>query len=294
MISNQLSPPREQPRTVETSQVASLSALSMFPLSVVLLMLCIFPAEAQAQPPVTWSQADLDAVVPQGGITELQVSLNAVETLGDVYLRIVPELDAYIDVEPASLADVRAGDIIPIRVRIQVDSTAPLGLFDGTIQVREQVTRGVRGARQGNGRVFPRLLPVTLLIQEAETIAGVDSDVNGVWDYIDAYIDSIYTLPPDDLIRPALRQYARALEGGLLNADASDMALRYAIASDRATECVFYLRPDDANRVLSDLEAVILNTETRSRAFLMFSEQSAGQVFSSVPFSERATSCVTE
>ena len=81
---------------------------------------------------------------------------------------------------------------------------------------------------------------------------------------------------------------------GLLNADNKDLSLQFAQASDRAQECVFYLRPEDANEVLSDLEAVILNTETRSKAFLMWGDQSGGQVFPGVPFSQRNTSCVAE
>ena len=127
-----------------------------------------------------------------------------------------------------------------------------------------------------------------------EKIADIDSDNNGVWDYIDKYINTKYPGPDNNQLRSASRQYARAIQGGLLNADNKEISLQYATASTRATECVFYLRPQDASGVLSDLEAVILNTMTRSRAFLRSSEQSAGGVFPIVPFSQRSTSCIAD
>jgi hypothetical protein len=137
-------------------------------------------------------------------------------------------------------------------------------------------------------------LPVHLLIREEEGIEGTDSDGNAVWDYIDQYIDTNYPGNDNEALRSAFRQYSRALEGGLINASDKEMSLHYAVASDRATECAFDLRPHDASNMLSDLEAVILNTQTRSGAFIMFSEQSAGQVFPSASISQRGASCIAE
>lgn len=255
-------------------------------ISTVLLLFSSAFNTAQATPPVHWNPDGVNAIVAPGGHTEVQVSLNAVEALGNINLRIVPEIDPYVDVSPSTLNNVKAGDTIQVHITIQAGTTAPLGLFDGTIQVRQKTTK------PGKGKVLARPLPVHVLIREEEGVAGVDADSNGVWDYIDQYITATY--PNADSLQSGLRQYAKAIQGGLLNADDNNLSLSHATEMDRAIECIYFLRPNDAKNVLSDLKAVILSNESRSRAFIMFSEQSAGQVFSSVPISQRGTSCVAE
>lgn len=236
--------------------------------------------------PVHWSPDAVNAIVARNGRTEVQVSFDAVEALGNVTLRVVPEIAPYVSVTPSSLNNVKEGDRVTVRITIQSTATAPLGLFDGTIQVREVTSK------PGQGRVLARPLPVTILIREEETVAGVDADNNGVWDYIDQYINTTY--PDDANTRVALRQFARAIEGGLLHADDKTTSLRYAEDGDRAIECVYFLRPQDARQVLSASKSAILNTNLRSRSYLMFSEQSAGQVFNSAPISQRGASCIAE
>lgn len=272
--------------------------------STLLLLLFSFLNPVQATPPVHWSQDAVNAILSRGGRTEIQVSLDAVQALGNIYLRVAPEIRPYVKVSPPMIRNVKAGDITPIRISIQAGTVVPSGLFNGTIQVV---------MRQGKRKVLALPLPVHVLIYEHEggaasnvstdsprpthvecPIAGVDADSNGVWDYIDQYIDVKYPGADNDRTRSACRQCALAIQGGLLNADNKDMSLRYATAISRAAECVFYLRPQDAHDVLSDLEAIILNTLTRSRAFLMFSEQCAGQVFPSAPISQFGASCINE
>jgi len=241
---------------------------------------------AEAAPSVNWAPNLVNATVAPGQRAEIQVSFNAVEALGNVSLRVVPEIAPYVSVSPSTLNNVKAGDSFTIRITVQAAATAPLRLFEGTIQVR-QMTTG-----PGNGRVFARPLPVHVLIREQEGIAGVDADNNGVWDYVDQYINTTYPNEPNT--RVALRQFSRAIQNSLLHADDKSLSLRYAEDSDRATECVFFVHPQDADKVLSALEAAILNNATRSRAFMMFSEQSAGQVFQSAPISQRSASCIAE
>ena len=236
--------------------------------------------------PVHWSPGSVNAIVTRGQTVELQVSFDAVQALDNVYLRVVPEIAPYVSVSPSALNNVKAGDRITIRVGVQAAANASLGLINGTIQVREITSK------PGQGRVFPRPLPVTVLIKDEERVSAPDADNNGVWDYIDQYIAA--TFPNDPPTRVALRQFARATEGALLHADNKAASLQFAEAGDRAIECVFSIRPQDAAQILSELEAAILNTKLRSRAYLMFSEQSAGQVFKTAPLSEGGASCVAE
>lgn len=257
-------------------------------LSIILLLISSFLGSANATPSVRWSQPAVDAAIPRGSHKEIAVSLDALETIGSVDLKVVPELSPYVDVVPSAVQNLVAGDVVPIQISVHADPNAPLRSVDGVIQVRAQVTR------RGNGRVFSRPLPVRILIQEEEGVVGTDSDGNGVWDYIDQYINTKYPGTENQEMRTAARQYARSIQGGLLNADDKQMALQFSSASDRATECIFYLNPENAADVLRDLESAILNTETRTKAFFMFSEQSVGEVFASTPFSKRSDSCITE
>lgn len=259
-----------------------------FGVSALLLILASIFNLAQAAPSVHWSEDSISATLSRDGHAEIQLQLNAVVNLGDVYLWVTPEIEAYVDISPTMLSDVLAGDSNQIQIHLNAGADAPIGLFDGTIQVREKVSERKRG------KVFARPLPIQLLIQEPETIAGVDDDGNNVWDYIDQYINETYAGADKESLRAALRQFALSIQGGLLNADNKELSLRYATAGDRAMECVFYLKSQEANAILSDLEAVVLNTKARSEAYLMFSKQSAGHVFPSTPYSQRSASCIAD
>lgn len=240
---------------------------------------------ANSAPPVHWSPDAINVTVELGASETVVVSLNAVEDLGNISLRLAPELKSVASISPSNFSNVAAGNTITVTVNVAVPTSAAPGLFDGTLQVRGQPNK------KGKTRVLARPLPVNILIQEPQ-LRGVDADQNGVWDYIDTYIKSQYE--GNAPLITALRQYAKAFQGGLLNAEDRDASLGYAYDLDRAIECVFYLRSDDAYDVLEDAKAVILNNKTRTETWLVFSDQSAGQVFPSTPYSERASSCVAE
>jgi hypothetical protein len=259
--------------------------MSIFRLQVTLIALAV-ALPAAAEPPVHWAPQSVTAAVAKGEVRDIRVVLNAVEPLTDIVIRVVPELAPYVTVSPAALSSVAAGQSVELHLTVRAAPDAPEGLFRGTLQVRQRVARG-------QGRVFPRPLPVTVTVQTRELVEGIDENSNGVWDDIDRYIDTTYsTAPPSD--RAAMRQFSRALQGALLNAADQALSLRYALESDRATECLYALRPSDARRVLEDIKSATLNNRARSRAFLMWSEQSAGQVFRAKPKSQRATSCIPE
>jgi hypothetical protein len=148
-------------------------------------------------------------------------------------------------------------------------------------------------AKVAQGQPIARPLPVTVAVQATGSDGDVDADSNGVWDYIDRYIDTTYG-SASAAEKAALRQFSRAIQGALLDSADLSLSLKHAMESDRAMECLFSLRPADAPRLLKDVRAAILNTRARSRAFLMWSEQSAGQVFHSKPMSKWGSSCISQ
>ena len=256
-------------------------------LTVVLGLLTLVHSPASAAPLIHWTPDAVTANVTKGGEPEnVPITLRAVEDLTDVVIRVVPALSRYVTVTPSSIPSLRAGESMVIHLTMRAPAEAPDALVTGTLQVRRRV------AGRGQGRVLARPLPVSIAIQDTQSIAGADRDANGVWDYVDSYLEQNYgTVSPAE--RAALRKFAAALQAALLNASDRVQALQRAEDVDRATECLYGVQPVDAGRTLEDLKSAILNTPTRSRAYLMWSEQSAGQVFRARPRWQRTASCVS-
>jgi hypothetical protein len=247
------------------------------------------PSPDNSNPPVHWNPDKVNVIVARGGETNVVVTINTLKALGHVSVAPVPEFAAYVTVSPTVITNLIAGESFQLNLQFNVAAGAPLGAYDGTVQVREIVSR------KGKGRVFPRLLPVSIIIKEAnETIGSSDTNTNGVWDYVDQYIDTTYPGIENQGVRSAGRQFARAIQGGLLNAENKGLSIQYASASMRATECMYSRRPQDSREILENLEAVILNTKLRSQAFVMFNDQLSGQVFRSRSISEGSSSCVED
>lgn len=122
----------------------------------------------------------------------------------------------------------------------------------------------------------------------ASVLEGPDANGDGVWDYIEVYIDQNY---PDSTARPALRAIAVAMQGAMLAANDPAASVNAATVLQRAIECLYFVRQDEARAVKNDLKAVLLNTLERSKAYLRFSDQLGGQIFPSTPLSELQSAC---
>ncbi|GKS57940.1 hypothetical protein YTPLAS18_14670 [Nitrospira sp.] len=121
-------------------------------------------------------------------------------------------------------------------------------------------------------------------------MAGADSDRNGVRDDIDAYIDQTYA---DAGTRTALRQYGRAVQGAMLDADNAVLSLTHAIERFRAIECVMARRPNDFPAVFSDLRSRILDTDARTKAYLQADGQVKANTPSLLPADRWLSACTT-
>jgi HYR domain len=116
------------------------------------------------------------------------------------------------------------------------------------------------------------------------TLAGIDSDNDGVRDDVQRWIALTY--PNSQKTRAALSQYAKAMQSILLNAGDAASARTHALVLDRASDCTSYIRQQllgiggsDAYRIKRELEAVYLNTAERSRAWLQADSQMSGMFF---------------
>ena len=124
-----------------------------------------------------------------------------------------------------------------------------------------------------------------------ETIEGVDVNENGVRDDIERWIGLNYR--SSEKTRMALTQAYYPLQNFMIHAREND---RDAVYNDmtvmqRAGECLDYIRPDDAHKLIEELKARVVNTSDRSYAYIDSSRILGGGSFPSAPFFKWNKSC---
>lgn len=124
-----------------------------------------------------------------------------------------------------------------------------------------------------------------------ESIAGVDADANGVRDDVDGYIDSTYSDQSSLDLKKALRQYAKAVQSSLVDADSQALSLTHATERFRALECLMARRSRDFHTVFVDLRAQLLNTSSRSAAYLKADDHVKTSNIPLLPADQWITAC---
>jgi hypothetical protein len=131
---------------------------------------------------------------------------------------------------------------------------------------------------------FKPLLPQ---LNHDDTIAGPDTDNNGIRDDIDAYIA---TLPYTEVQKKAVQQDARALNG-ILIVDKADQAA-VIVANEKLTRSIgclhFQLDSDGASKMFADNQKMIVNTKIRFIEYEKFNSALSGMSWTLL---ERETSC---
>ena len=122
-----------------------------------------------------------------------------------------------------------------------------------------------------------------------ETVAGVDSDSDGVRDDIQRFIALTYPDQPE--VQKALTQYAEATQQSLLETSDPVKAGANAEKNQKAIECLFFKDPGNASRTFDKIHAEILNTKERILANDKASSLLSGQIFPSARMKDWAKSC---
>jgi len=113
-----------------------------------------------------------------------------------------------------------------------------------------------------------------------DTIAGPDTDGNGIRDDIDTYIA---TLPYTEVQKKALQQNARALSSSL-TVDTADKVALQKVANDmsNASWCIYTKLTDGtAGKTAGELEKMIVNTKNRFLQYEKFNSALSGSVSTS-------------
>jgi len=116
------------------------------------------------------------------------------------------------------------------------------------------------------------------------TLAGIDSDNDGVRDDVQRWI--VMTYPNSQKTRAALTQDAKAMQLIILNAANAAVARANSIEEDRATFCITFVRRQilgignsDAYQIGREMEAICLNTTARTEAWLQADRYLSGMMF---------------
>jgi hypothetical protein len=121
------------------------------------------------------------------------------------------------------------------------------------------------------------------------TLAGIDSDQDGIRDDIQRYIALTY--PDSQKTRAALTQFTLAFHKAILESPIEESALNNAEDIHRAIECLWYIHSESSIKMKNFLKAEYLNTMERSIAYHDYNTKLSGNVFGSKDLDEYKTSC---
>lgn len=125
------------------------------------------------------------------------------------------------------------------------------------------------------------------------TLAGVDSDGDGVRDDVQRYIALTY--PDSAKTRAALTQITRAMQPLLLDASNQQAAISDVVALGHGIECsIFTDGPTRAAQEYHALRAQVLNTLPRVQAYLTADSQFSSHVYKLAPNAQKAALCTVD
>jgi hypothetical protein len=188
--------------------------------------------------------------------------------------------------DSGSSGDAVAGDkVYSIRQRIQAAVIAPMRL---------QVTWALKGVlKRSASNTVSILVTVVRLPSDPgdagkQTLAGIDSDGDGVRDDVQRYIALTY--PSSAKTRLALSQQAKSILDLVASSNTTDMS----VLTDRlirSLECLSAARPDTFTTLELQLRGQILNTSDRYRRYLAAQSAAAGSTLDLRSPSEASSSC---
>jgi hypothetical protein len=256
-----------------------------------------FSNKASAGPVVNWEPNKFEITQIQGTQSIHVIKAKFTEELHDIIVRVVPAIQPFVSVSPASIGVIQRDDNLELTITVNVPPDANVGEYDGVIQLR-QATVGE------NQRVIAKPFPIVLVVTERDdnvvlppdpgvagkqTLLGIDSDSDGVRDDIQRYIYFAY--PDEEKVRVALTQVAIEYQGLLAQSNDHDAAFNHATKMARHGECLDYIQGEAAADTLAALKAEFLNTKERSLAYLNYNNQLAGEIILGAPLQSWKNSC---
>lgn len=271
------------------------------------------PAPLLASPAmITWTPTSTEAIVSPGATRTTTVSFVSSKNIRRASIQVSPELAALVQTDPVSFERIRKGEQKTLTLIVAPSATATLGTITGSIQLlRGQVDASDTEAddedRRDAGKLLPQALSVVLHVAGVgislllppdpgpagmTTLAGIDSDGDGVRDDVQRYIDLTYLQSAKE--RAALTQAAIAIQDELMGssngvkegADALD-----CIGGTLMTSGADIVGGKNAHDAYLGLEAAVLNTPERAKAFAQADSLPGVVIRFSTPYAQKASRC---
>ncbi|MHB8710077.1 MAG: hypothetical protein ACYC6X_00820 [Minisyncoccota bacterium] len=123
------------------------------------------------------------------------------------------------------------------------------------------------------------------------TLAGIDSNGNGVRDDVERYIAINHQ--DSAKVRAALMQFAVVAQLELIDSADKQKSIQHANDEGKAMDCIEYITGSVSKleSLTKELQPVILNTDARNQAYFAYNDQLGGQYFPSTPDSQIPSTC---
>lgn len=97
--------------------------------------LIVGPPPAAAKPAITWSPASLDETISPSDTKTVEVLFTPSEDLANVALKVVPELQPFVQASPLSFPALVKGQTVSVQLTVSAVTGSPLGTFEGTVHL---------------------------------------------------------------------------------------------------------------------------------------------------------------
>ncbi len=229
----------------------------------------------KSKPSVIWTPKSVIEIVQPNVNKTVNISFKANTNLNGVTFFLASAIRDVVSVSPTGFTGVSANNVYPVAINIHPGSISQVK-YSGTVQLKDTMGYATNA--------LP--LPVTVVVHNEpvppdpgeagkQTLEGIDSDNDGVRDDIQRYIIlNYYNTQKTQL---ALRQYAKALQPFLLDAEDKQLSRAHTKEMDEAQNCSHYIFGlDEAERITDELIAQFLNTDLRSRTYIKADSQLSG------------------
>lgn len=218
-------------------------------------------------PKVQWSQPQLLEFLLPSQQRRLTVTFRSDRSLADVEVFLTPSLANLVTVTPQTFKKIAANNNTQLTLTLKAPATSEVK-FDGTLHLRPTTNPK---------STYASPLALTLVIHNEavppdpgeagkQTLAGTDSDHDGVRDDIERWI--VLNHLGDPKTQLALRQGAKALQAAILatSVAAAQVASQQELASAR---CLSYITGDPIHteELIKAEDDLMLNTSGRWQAY---------------------------
>ena len=231
---------------------------------------------------VTWTPASIAFSINPGARQDIPVTFTAKQALTDVRIEVNSNVQKVLTVSPESFASLAAGQTATVTLTVAPSSTQKLRELEGMIRVNARKASSSRPLSVKVTIVAPEIINGVALPPEPPpelnnaTLAGFDTNGNGVRDDIDRLIATKFGGQPDAKYATA---FAREYQATLLGSPPPNRAAallqigRQSCAARGAT---------DAMRSFG-WRTLIVNTDVRRQALQAFNAVLEGYIHRELP-----------